>query len=130
MMVESAQLFELPLPSQADLGVTFGEPQGGGRKVVVPLQVEIPLDHVTLLPNAEGYVAQLELRLAVTDDRGRRADIPVIPFEIQSDEAPEPGSTDFFQVSFRLRKRPHHMLVSVFDKTSGAMLSKEVDLAL
>ncbi len=129
MMVESAQLFDLPLPSTADFKVTFGEPQGG-RKVVVPLFVEIPLEALTLLPGADGYTAQLELRIAVTDDRGHRADIPVIPFEVQRDQKPASGETAAYQTSLRLRRRPHQMLISIYDRTSGEMLSKVVDLSL
>jgi len=129
MMVESAQLFHLPLASTADFKVTFGKPEGG-RKVVVPVLVEIPLDALTLLPGADGYTAQLELRIAVTDDRGQRADIPVIPFELQSETEPASGDTAAYATSLRLRRRPHQMLISIFDRTSGEMLSKEVDLSL
>lgn len=129
MMVESAQLFDLPLASVADLKVTFGQPEGG-RKIVVPVHVEIPLEALTLLPDADGYTAQLELRIAVTDDRGQRADIPVIPFELQSKTEPASGDTASYDAKLKLRRRPHQMLVSVFDKTSGEMLSKEVDFSI
>ncbi len=131
MLVESSQLFDLPLPGEEQaLGVTFGEPQKSGyRKVIVPLQLEIPLDQVTLLPTADGYVAELELRVAVTDDRGNRADIPVIPVALRR----ETGATDdvaHFEFGIKLRKRPHQMVLSLHEPASGNLISKRLALEL
>ena len=43
MLVESAQLFDLPLPGEKSLGVSFGEPAGTGyRKVTVPVAPRSP----------------------------------------------------------------------------------------
>ncbi|MCP3961839.1 MAG: VWA domain-containing protein [bacterium] len=131
MLVESGQLFDLPLPGEdQELNVTFGEPQKSGyRKVIVPLQLEIPLDQVTLLPTADGYVAELELRVAVTDDRGNRADIPVIPVALRR----ETGATDdvaHFEFGIKLRKRPHQMVLSLHEPASGNLISKRLALEL
>ncbi|MEM6793711.1 MAG: hypothetical protein AAF725_06990, partial [Acidobacteriota bacterium] len=91
---ESAQLFDLPVPRAGALAVSFGEPEDGGwRKVLVPLQIEVPLDRVTLLPTSEGFATRLELRVAVTDDRGDRSGIPVVPVVIQTAEQPAEGDT-------------------------------------
>ena len=131
MLVESSQLFDLPLPDESrELGVTFGEPaKGGFRKVIVPLRLEIPLTEVTLLPTAEGFFARLELRVAVTDDRGNRADIPVIPVELRIDPRSE---EDFavYEVALKLRRRPHRMLVSLHQPVSGNLISKRIALTL
>ncbi len=131
MLVESSQLFDLPLPGEShELGVAFGEPaKGGFRKVIVPLKLLIPLDQVTLLPTADGFVAQLELRVAVTDDQGNRADIPVVPVELRSDAG---GEAEYatFELPLKLRRRPHKMLVSLHEPASGNLITKRVALTL
>ncbi len=131
MLVESSQLFDLPVPGEnRELGVSFGEPaKGGFRKVIVPLRLEIPLDQVTLLPTADGPIARLELRVAVTDDEGKRADIPVVPIVLQGE--PDAGK-DFatFEMGLKLRRRPHKMLVSLHEPASGNLITKRVALTL
>ena len=131
MLVESAQLFDLPIPGEIpDLGISFGEPQKGGfRKVIVPLKLEIPLDQVTLLPFEGGYGARLELRVAATDDRGSTAAIPVIPVDLVS-QSPRSGETAIFEFALKLRRRPHKFLISLHDPTSGSLMSKRAGLTL
>ncbi len=131
MLIESAQLFGLPIPGEShNLGISFGEPTDSGfRKVLVPLKLEIPLDQVTLLPHQNGYAARLELRVAATDDRGKSAVIPVIPVELRGESAEE-AQIAVFEISLKLRRRPHNMLVSLHDPTSGTLISKRFDLEL
>ncbi len=131
MLIESSQLFDLPVPGESrELGVAFGEPaKGGFRKVIVPLRLEIPLDQVTLLPTAGGFVAQLELRVAVTDDQGNRADMPVVPVELRSEPDGE-AAFGVFEVSLKLRRRPHKMLVSLHEPASGNLMTRRVALTL
>ena len=131
MLVESAQLFDLPVPGQGSFAVSFGEPaKAGFRKVVVPLRLEIPLDRVTVLPTAGGYSADLELRIAVTDERGDSAEIPVVPVGIRGGEAPGEGEMAVFETSVKLRSRPHRVLLSLYDPVSGNVLSRRVELTL
>ncbi len=131
MLVESAQLFDLPVSGQGGFGVSFGEPaKTGFRKVVVPLRLEIPLDRVTVLPTAGGYVADLELRVAVTDEHGDSAEIPIVPVELRGGRAPGEGETAVFETSLKLRSRPHRLLLSLYDPSSGNILSRRVELAL
>lgn len=131
MLVESSQLFDLPVPGEnRELGIEFGEPaKGGFRRVIVPLKLEIPLDQVTLLPTAEGFVAQLELRVAATDDQGKRADIPVVPVELRSGADGEAAFATF-ELSLKLRRRPHKLLVSLHEPVSGNLMTKRVALTL
>ncbi len=132
MLLESAQLFDLPVPGlDKELQVSIGEPlSGGSRKVVIPLRVEVPLDEITLLPFEGGYGTRLELRVAVTDDRGNRADIPVMLFDLKRKEQVEPGDFTSLEVPLRIRRRPHRMLVSVHDPASGTILSQKVGVDL
>ncbi len=128
MLVESAQLFDFPMAGEdQELGISFGEPEKGGRrKLVVPMRLEIPLDQLTLLPYDEGYAAQLELRVAATDNRGDRADIPVVPVEL-SGKTPEKGQMAVYELDLRLRDRPHQLLVSLHEPASGHVFSKRVE---
>lgn len=127
MLVESAQLFDLPLPGSA-LSVSLGEPtKAGYKKVLLPIQLMIPFDRFTLLPGRDGDVASLELRVAATDDDGHRADIPVIPVQItrQGDEKAAVYSTQL-----KLRQKPHRLLVSLYDPATGEVVSKRFEVSL
>ncbi len=131
MLVESAQLFDLPLPGERALGVAMGEPtKAGYRKVVVPVQLTIPLDQVTVLPEGGGYVAQLELRVAATEADGDRAEMPVLVIELRGDGQPRPGQTAVFETSLKLRRQPHRLLLSLYDPPSGNVMSKRVELSI
>lgn len=137
MLVESAQLFGLPMPGEGDpataaapLEVSFGAPQKDGfHKVVVPVRIEIPYDRVTLLPEGGAGVAHLELRVAATDDRGARADVPVIPIELRR-EASSQEAMAVFEFSMRLRRRPHRLLIALHDPASGEILSQRAGVDL
>ncbi|MEM7586752.1 MAG: VWA domain-containing protein [Acidobacteriota bacterium] len=131
MLVESAQTFNLPIPGEtARLEISTGTPEKGGfRKVILPLKLTVPLEEVTLLPTQNGYAARLELRVAATDDRGNKADIPVIPLELRG-EGSEVGEFANLEVKLKLRKRPHQLLISLHDPTSGNLISKRFDLTL
>lgn len=132
LLLESAELFNLPIPGQSKaLDISFGEPEGSGRKkVVVPMMLHIPLDQITLLPYKDGYAALLELRLAVTDDRGNRAGLPVMKLELHRKSLGEGGESATLEVPLKLRRRPHSLLVSLHDSTSGNLMSQRVGLEL
>ncbi len=129
MQMESAQLFDLPLASAAPLQVRTSEIRKAGlKRVVVMLEVQIPLDHVTLLPNGQGWGGSLELRVAVTDNNGDRADIPVVPIPVFFPKEPGEGETRMFTTGFKMRKRPHRLLVSLHDVPSGEALTTQLDV--
>lgn len=122
MAVESALLFG-NASAESALVVSTGESRKQGRrKMEVPLRVEIPLDRITFLPSGEGYASQLELRIAVQDERGRRAEIPIVPFALTAKAPPTQGTTTF-ETSVLLRREPHKAVVAVYDSASGRILS-------
>ena len=84
---------------------------------------------MTLLPDQEGFVAHLELRVAATDDRGDRADIPVLPFQLRRD-SPDRDEAATYEVHLRLRRRSHELMVSLQDPASGNVLSKRLELTV
>ncbi len=130
LLVESAQLFDLPLPG-GELGVSVGTPNKAGfRKVVLPVRLEIPLDLVTVIPQGEGYAAHLEMRVAATDSEGDRAPVSSQPIEIRGARTPGEESVAVFDTQLRLRRQPHRVLISVYDPLSGNLISKRFDVSL
>lgn len=130
MLVESAQLFDLPLPG-GDLAVMLGEPSKDGyKKVLLPVFLEIPLDQISILADTNGYSAQLELRVAATDKTGAQAPVSVMPLEIRGAHAPTPRGTAAVETQLKLRKKPHRLLISVYDPVSGNTVSKRVEVSL
>ncbi len=131
MMVESAQLFDLPLPGEKTLGVSFGESADSGfKKVLLPVRLEIPLDYVTLLAGGEAIGAELELRVAATDDHGDRAEIAVLPIIVSGTEPAAAGQVAVLETQLELRRQPHRLLISLYDPPSGNMLSRRVEVGL
>ena len=128
MMVESSLLFGNP-PSAAPLGAAIGPGQKAGRgKLIVPLRILIPISELTFLPAGGSWSADTELRVAVLDEEGQTSDIPVIPLAINTDAEPGEGKFTVYDTSLKLRKRKHNMVVSLYDKVSGKILSTRVEI--
>ena len=90
-LMENALLFgqfEGALPLAVELGAVA---PGGKDTVRVPLRIWVPLDRVAMLPRGERFEADLELRVEVLDDLGRRGRVPMIPVRLTGDQAPAPG---------------------------------------
>lgn len=130
MQLEGAQLLDAPLPGD-DLEVTLGDPtQASRRTVQMTIQVKIPLDQITLLEDSQGNVAKLELRVTATDQRGERAPVQVVPFEIRGRGTPPPGTKANYEVRLELRDNTRQLLISVHDPASGHTMSKRVEISL
>jgi len=128
MALESTLLFGNPA-GQGSLKVTLGEPRNKGRrKMEVPITIVIPLDDITFLPSEQGEVAQIELMVAVRDDSGRRADIPVVPLAFQAQGSGSPGSFGSYEFSLKLRRQRNDAVIAVVDTASGRILSASVEI--
>ncbi len=128
MMVESSLLFG-DSPSAAPLGAAIGPGRKAGRgKLIVPLKVLIPLGQLTFLPAGDGWMADTELRVAVLDEEGNTSDIPVIPLGINVEKKPEEGRFTVYEVPLKVRKQKHGMVVSIYDKASGKILSTRIEV--
>ena len=97
-------------------------------KVNLPVQLQIPAEQLTFLPTQDGFAAQLELRVAVLDEQGSTAEIPVLPFTIQSNRLPTAGSRAPYETNIRIRKRKHDIVFSLYDLASGQILSTRVEV--
>ncbi|MEM7350739.1 MAG: VWA domain-containing protein [Acidobacteriota bacterium] len=128
MMVESALLFGDP-PGLAPLGAYVGKGERAGRgKVMIPLKVVIPIAGLTFLPIQEGFQAETELRIAVLDEDGNTSDIPVIPLAFRTADEPEGDKVTVYETAMKIRKKKHDLVVSVYDKPSGRILSTKVEV--
>jgi hypothetical protein len=128
MALESALLFG-GSPTAEGLIVEVGEPRRPKRKrMEVPLKVLFPLTEVTFLPDGQQQVTSLELRVAVRDEEGRRADLPVIPMVVRIDEDPRPGVYGRFDTTLQMRRLSHEAVVGVFDPASGRILSSSIEI--
>ncbi len=127
MMVESTLLFGSTAGTEG-LPTELGDPTGAGiGKVMVPFRVGIPVHEVSFLPTAEGFSAALELRIAVIDSRGNRAEIPVIPLELRVEDEPEGQAFSVYESALKMRKRPHRLVFSLYDSVSGKIISSVID---
>jgi VWFA-related protein len=117
-MVESALLFGDP-PAALPLRLQLG-PAGKGKRPLVPLQVVIPMDTVTMVPHGNHFVAHLELRVAVLDERGNQNEISVIPVVLEGPRPP-PGSHATYETAIRLRREAHDVVISLYDPLSGTL---------
>ncbi|MCP4658911.1 MAG: VWA domain-containing protein [bacterium] len=126
MMVESSLLFGNP-PSSSLLAAEVGPgKRAGWGKVWVQLKIHVPLSALTFLPHREGYTAEAELRVAVLDQAGNTAEIPIIPLSITLEELPEEGRLGSYETSLKIRKQPHDMVVSLYDNASGTILATKL----
>ena len=129
MALESTLLFGNPAGVET-LAVEVGDPVRSGRKrMQVPITVLVPLSDVTFLPDGGEYVTSLELRVAVRDEDGRRADIPIIPVEVRVDAMPKPGAVGRYETSLTLRRMPHEAVLGIFDPASGRILSANIEIS-
>lgn len=115
----------------AELEVSTGRPEPRNRRrMVVPLRIGVPADSVTML-NVDGRSqADLELRIAVQDHRGHQADLLTVPLQLSVDVAPLTGTLLHHETELLLRQRPHHLVVTVYDRLGDRLLSGRADIAL
>ena len=121
-VTESALLFG-DLPGSIPLGLALGSPRPKGRgKIEVPVQLNIPMDEVAMLPDGDHFVAELELRIAAIDEEGNRNELPVVPVILQGPEPP-PGVHSVYETSIKIRNRPHNIVISLYDPLGDRILA-------
>ena len=127
MAVESALLFGSP-PSSRPLQAVLGRPEkASGRTLRVPVVLTIPADAVTFLPVGGDFQAEMEIRIAAMDERGHRSSIPVIPYRVAAKRAPVPGDVIRKDTVLELRREKQQIVVAVYDRASGNLLSATLD---
>ncbi len=127
-MVESTLLFGSS-PSAGAMPVKLGEFKKAGRRFVeVPLTLAIPVSSMTILPQGKQWVSELELRIAVMDEEGNQADMPVIPLRLESATQPVPGRFVRYETSLKLRRSKHDVVLAIFDPATGRQVTNRVEI--
>jgi hypothetical protein len=127
MMAQSALLFGDELP-EGPVQVRFGQAERTGlRKMMVPIEVLVPLDELTFVRQRDTDRARFEIRLAVIDESGSQADIPILPVELEGTY--RPGEVYRYTTTLRMRRRPHDMAVSVHDVYGARTLNGVVSMS-
>ena len=126
--VESVLLFGSG-PGTRALDLTVGKPVASrGRTMKVAITLSIPVEGLTLLSDAQGKIAELELRVAASDDAGGISEIPVIPLRLALPPEPPAGSRARYQTTIELRRSKNHLAVAVYDPVSGALWTATADV--
>ncbi len=126
MMVESNLLFDTDLRGHS-LEATLGEPKKRRAKLALPVSLKIPMDQLVMLPVTGGFEANLELRVAVVDDKGARSEIPVIPVKLNGATKPPPGAVAIYDTTLMLRNIQQQLALVLYDLAGERMLSTSVD---
>ena len=130
LAIESALFFGAP-PSQAPLKAAVGKAKRAGlRAMNVPLRLGIPVEALTFLPSAEGDVARIELRVAVIDEDGSKADTPVIPLAFRRRAGGDPDASGLvpYETTLKLRRKAQTLVIAIHDLPSGAILSSVIEV--
>ena len=123
MTIEAALLFG-GQPSAQPLDVRFSDPvRGRLGRMLVPVEVAIPLDEIELLPVAGQWRSTVEVRVTARDMNGNRADMSIERIEIAGPEKPQPGQFFYYQTDLRLRRREHTYVITVYDPLTGTVLT-------
>ena len=123
MTVEAALLFG-GHPAGQPLDVRFSDPVRGRRgRMLVPVEVAIPLDEIELLPVAGQWRSELEVRVTARDMNGNRADMSIEKIQIVGPTKPQPGQFFYYQTELRLRRRGHTYVIAVYDPLTGTVLT-------
>jgi hypothetical protein len=128
MMVESSLLFGDP-PSAEPLKVEIGRGKKAGFGTRdVPIKVMVPLGPLAFLPIAGGFAADTEMRVAVLDEDGNTSEIPVMSLLLKTPTMPIANSFTVWEHTLRMRNKKHQLVVSLYDKASGKILSAKIDV--
>ena len=88
---------------------------------MTPIQVEVPLESVALVPGVEGYVGQLVMFVATRDAEGRQSDVQRREFTIEvpeEDLESAAGRHYTFEVSLLMREGRHRIAVGMLDRVT------------
>jgi len=128
MAVESILLFGGG-PGSAALPVEIGTPtKAAGNTMKVPVTIRIPLGMLTTVPTDKGVGAEVELRIAALDERGRRSDMTVIPLRIDLPRQDPSGTFWTYTTVLQLRREKNELVLAISDRAGGAIYSARAEV--
>jgi VWFA-related protein len=124
MMVESALLFGA-FPGSLELPMRLGAPVKTKRGLEIPITLGLPASLLTLVPNEGKVAAELELRVAASDENGNSSEMPVIPLKLASDKPPKAGGFVRYDTKITLKGKADNLVVAVYDPVSGKIATAQ-----
>jgi len=115
-----------------DLGleVSLEEPEAAdGKRFVLPIQLAMPVGRLVLVPDAERYIGQILVAVAVLDDEGNTAPAHLVRLRltIPSDRYSE-DAIAVQRIRLLMREGTRRIAVSVRDEVSGIEASQAITL--
>lgn len=102
------------------LEVEIGPTQRAGRRMDVPFAVMIPVPEISTVPlPGGGGRAELELRIAVEDAKGDRAEIDRQQLDLPLSAAMLEMEAVAFEAAVRIRRKPHVLVFVLNEPATG-----------
>lgn len=119
-----------PLPVTLNLGTPRSSDRGA---IILPVQADMPMAKVTLLPRDDGYVGRVHVYLSVFDDKGRNVGFHHQTQEVsmtagQHDKAV--GDPFRYSMNVRLQKGDFTVVITLRDELSNELGSVVKDIRL
>ena len=125
MMVESALLFGA-FPGSVAMPVKIGEPVKTKRGAIeIPVTLGLPASIMTLVPHEGKLAAELELRVAASDENGNSSEMPVIPLKLATDKPPKEGGFVRYDTKITLKGKADNLVLAVYDPVSGKIATAQ-----
>lgn len=125
MMVESALLFG-GFPGSAPLPVRLGQAVKTRKGAIeIPVTLGLPASIMTFVPNEGKLAAELELRVAASDENGNSSEMPVIPLKLASDKPPKEGGFVRYDTKITLKGKADNLVLAVYDPVSGKIATAQ-----
>jgi len=116
-------------PDVSPLGMTVSPAEKVSRNVMkVKVSLTLPAERLGLLPQGEQRVADLELRVAATDEDGGRTEVPVIPVRVTGPLEIRPGAELTYETAIELRRVKNHVVVAIYDPVEARLWAATADV--
>jgi VWFA-related protein len=127
MRLESALLFG-SLPGSMPMPIRFGKPVKTKAGLEIPVTLGLPVSALTLVEQNGKFRSHLELRVIAADKDGNRSEVPVIPLDLSSGKAPQPGGFVKYETRLTLKGTATHIVLATYDVVSGKIATAEADV--
>jgi VWFA-related protein len=122
MAVHSALLFG-PFGGANDFDIQVLEAERAGRRRVdVTVRIVVPMEQVTVVETADGFVGELRLFVAALDRNGGRSDVQPRALSTLTRQPPVPGQTFTYEMTLELARRTSRLTAAVHDVAGNRTL--------
>jgi hypothetical protein len=117
-----AGLVDRAAPNDLGISISVGTPQRQRRNRLVPIEVSIPMDKLTLLPSGDLQIGGFTVLVAAEDGRQRTSGVvrKVVDVKIPQADLKKLAGTHFtYEVKLTMAADAHELSVGVVDRNSG-----------